>query len=145
MPLDPRFVPVPQADAAAIAVLRAAAPDADDIASETDEHIMFRDCGENFEAVRCPGCGAEIAIETWQEWMDADYTDDGGFRLEPLTTRCCGIRETLNGLVYVSPQGFSRYVLSGMNMNLGRELPAGLVDDLESALGCRLRVIRQMI
>ena len=143
IPLDARFVPEQKGQAAALALLRAVAPDADDISSETEDHIAFRDCGENFECVRCPGCGAEIAIETWQGWMDHDYTEGGGFRLEPVTTPCCGKRETLNGLVYDRPQGFSCYVLTGMNP--GRDLPSAVMTELEEALGCRLRTIYQMI
>lgn len=48
-----------------------------------------RDCGSNFERVRCSSCGIEIAVETWQNdaqfylWdpgtnpmAPEDYTDD---------------------------------------------------------------------
>jgi hypothetical protein len=143
IPLDPRLVPGEKAQAAALALLRAVAPDADEISSETEDHIAFRDCGENFERVRCPGCGTEIEIATWQGWMARDYTERGGFRLEPVATSCCGKRETLNDLVYDMPQGFSRYVLTGMN--LGRDLPSRVMAELGKTLGCRLRMIHQMI
>jgi hypothetical protein len=142
IPLDPRFVPEAKAAATALALLRSAAPDAADVFSETDDHIVFRDCGGNFERIRCPGCGAEIAIAMWQEWMDADY-DGSSFRLEPLTTPCCGTRETLNGLVYDWPLGFSRYALSARDP--GGALRSSLVDELEEALGCRLRTIRERL
>lgn len=142
IPLDPRFIPGADVDAAARDLLRAAAPEADEVSSGTDDHVVFRDCGENFEAVRCPGCGTQLAIATWQAWMDADY-DGSGFRLQAVTMPCCGIRETLNGLAYDPAQGFSRYVLTGANIE--RELPPSTLGDLERTLGCRLRVVRQMI
>ncbi|HLK90905.1 MAG TPA: hypothetical protein VKZ18_13490 [Polyangia bacterium] len=142
IPVDPRFVPGAEADAAALATLRAAAPDAEDVSSETDEHVVFRDCGENFERIRCPACGAEIAIPTWQAWMDADY-DGAGFRLAPVTMPCCARRETLDDLGYDPPQGFSRYALGATNVR--RQLTPRVLRDLEEALGCRLRTIHQMI
>jgi len=143
IPVDPRFVPTKRAQKAAIAVIRAAAPMTDEVSSETDDQIVFRDCGENFERVRCPGCGNEIALDTWQEWMSADYSDDDGFRLEALAIPCCNHRATLNELRYEMAQGFSRYVLSAMN--IGQELPSSVLAKLEGALGCQLRIIRQMI
>jgi hypothetical protein len=140
IPLDPRFVPAPEAAAAALAILRAAVPEAQDLSSESDEHIVFHDCGEDLDAVRCPGCGAGIAIGTWYEWLNADY-DGAGFRLEPLNMPCCGARRTLDDLTYEAPQGFSRYALSARDV--WGELPESLLSELEKALGCRLRTILQ--
>lgn len=143
IPTDPRFIPSEQAQHAAAALLREIAPEADEVASEVDEVVQFRDCGGNFERVGCPRCGRELDIKLWGEWMSADFSDDEGFGLSPLTTPCCGATATLNDLDYEWAQGFSRYALRAVN-------PSGALDDsgrkrLESLLGCKLRVIRQRI
>jgi hypothetical protein len=75
--------------------------------------------------------------------MDADYSEKKGFRLEPIPLPCCKHRDTLDGLVYEMPQGFSRYALGVRNIN--QDLPETLLTKLEDALGCRLRIIHQMI
>lgn len=143
IPVDARFVPTKEAQEAAVSAVKAAAPGAADVSSESGPQIAFRDCGGNFECVRCPGCPKEIPTETWAGWMDADYAPDVGFRLEPFTLPCCGGSATLDELSYHWPQGFSRYELRAMNMDVGPELPAGLLTNLEELLGCRLRLVRQ--
>jgi hypothetical protein len=143
IPLDPHFVPTKRAQKAALTILRDAVPRADEVSSEADEQIAFRDCGENLERIGCPACGKEIAIATWHKWMDADCSRAGGFRLKPVTTPCCRATTTLNDLVYDWPQGFSRYELSAMNIN--KRLPSPVLKKLEAVLRCKLRVIRQML
>ncbi len=142
LPVDPACVPSESAQAAAVALLRAAWPDAREITPETAEHIVFRDCGENFESVACPHCGTELEVESWQGSMDRDYSEEGGFRLDAQSMACCGQRSTLNDLKYTWPQGFSRFALRAADP--GGEVPARLLAELESSLGCRLRVIHQM-
>ena len=143
IPVDPTFVPTKRAQKAAATILRAAAPKADEVSSETDQQIVFRDCGGNFERIRCPACRKKIPIDTWQEWMETDYTDDGGFRLAPHITPCCKRAATLDDLDYDMPQGFSRYELQAMNIN--KRLPSTVLKKLEGVLGCKLRVIHQRI
>ena len=143
IPVEPAFIPTKRAQKAAATILRAAAPKADEVTSEADEQISFRDAGGNFDRVGCPACGKEIAVDTWQEWMDADCSDDGGFRLAPLITPCCKRSSTLNDLAYDMPQGFSRYELRATNID--KRLPATVLKKLEGVLGCKLRVIHQRI
>ena len=143
IPVDPRYVPETQAQNAAIATLRAMLIRADDIWDKSENKIVFRDCGKNFEQVRCPGCGADLSIDTWQELMDADYSEEEGFHLEPFPLSCCNQRYTLNDLVYEMPQGFSRYALSALNID--QSLTETLITKLEDALGCRVRIIHQTI
>ena len=143
IPVDPTFVPTKRAQKAAAMILRAAAPKADEVSSEADEQIAFRDAGGNFDRVGCPACGKEIAVDTWHEWMDAAYSDDGGFRLAPLLTPCCERSTTLNDLDYDMPQGFSRYELRAVNIN--KKLPSTVLKKLEAVLGCKLRIIHQRI
>jgi hypothetical protein len=143
IPQDPRFVPTKKARDAAVRMLRALAPRADEITSGVDDEVSFRDCGGNFESVACPRCRKKIELETWQGWMFEDGPDDGGFRLGPLTTPCCKTEVTLNDLVYDWPQGFSRYYLSARNA--GARFPVAVTRKLEDLLGCKLRVIRQRL
>jgi len=143
IPVDPEFVPPRKAQKAAAALLSEAVPAADEVTSEVDEGIQFRDCGENFERVGCPRCGKGISMETWQEWMSSAFSADAGFRLGAHTMPCCGGKATLNDLTYDWAQGFSRYSLRVMNAS--RELPDAVLPQLEKVLGCRLRVICQAI
>jgi hypothetical protein len=142
IPVDPRFVPSKKAQKAAIRLLKELAPSAEDVSSEVDDVVVFRDCGENFERVSCPHCRADIVLEVWQDWMSQDCEEDGGFRLAGVAAPCCKAMTSLDDLAYDWPQGFSRYSLKATNAD-------GLRDDavakLEAVLGCKLRRIRQMI
>ena len=97
IPKDPRYVPASSAELEA--VMRELMPKAEEIEVETDPGIQFRDCGGNFESVSCPDCKVELAIEDWQEMMDADFIDqDHGFRLKEYALPCCGQAHFLNDL-----------------------------------------------
>jgi hypothetical protein len=143
IPADPRFIPTKAAQRTATSRLRAARPGADEITSETEDTVVFRDCGENFEQVRCPACSATLDVDAWQGLMDADYSEEHGFRLNPQSLPCCGHEATLNDLHYEWAQGFSRFALTAMNA--GAKVPKKLLAELESVLGCKLRVIYQML
>lgn len=139
IPAEPGFVPTKKTAAAAVAVLRKLAPKADEIEAVTDEHVTFRSCGESFDAVRCPACGEEIDVDTWHTWMDADHSDDEGFRLRPIAMPCCQRSFTLADLAYEQPQGFSRFALRALNP--GKIFAKAALAKLEAALGCKLRVV----
>ena len=143
IPHDPRFVPTKEAQHAAVTMLGQLAPRPDDIASDVDDEVTFRDCGENFESVACPNCRRKIDLGRWQGWMSEDYSEGSGFCLRSFATSCCATTVTLNDLVYKWPQGFSRYYLSARNV--GSRLSAASMGRLEKALGCKLRTIRQRI
>jgi len=142
VPTDPRFIPTGAAQAAGVALLRAAWPRIREITPETEDDVVFRDCGENFESVRCPHCDATLDIDEWQDLMDADSSDEGGFRLESVPMPCCGRSSTLNELKYEWPQAFSRFAV--VTADPGGKVADDLLAKLESVLGCRLRVIYQM-
>ena len=139
IPVDPRFVPKKSAVAKAVTILRKLAPKADEIESVIDETVAFRDCGENFDRVRCPACRTEIDIEKWQEWMDGDWSEAGGFRLRPIVAPCCKRSLTLADLVYEEAQGFSRFALRATNPE--KILSAAALAKLEPVLACKLRII----
>lgn len=139
IPEDPAIVPDPTAQAAALAYLEALAPEADGVECEVAEHVEFRDCGENFESVSCPSCGAALDIDWWAEALDADH-DGQGFRLGAIALPCCGVAHTVHELRYEFQQGFSRFVLSAMNPEIG-PLPESARHELERLLGCAFRVV----
>lgn len=143
IPVDPRFVPKKAAVKAAVGMLRKLAPKADEIEAVTDEQVQMRDCGENFDRVRCPACRKKIDIETWQGWMDGDWSDAAGFRLRPIAVPCCKRAFTLADLSYEEAQGFSRFALYARNPE--KILTKAALAKLETALGCKLRVIHQRI
>lgn len=143
IPTDPRFGPSKKAQRAAAVLLKELAPNAEDVSSEVDDEVVFRDCGENFERVSCPQCRADIALDVWQAWMSEDCSEKGGFRLAAIVTPCCKAKTSLNELVYDWPQGFSRYSLKATNV--ADSLRDDAVLELEAVLGCKLRTILQMI
>jgi hypothetical protein len=118
-------------------VLQRAVPLADDIASQVTPEVRFVDCGDNFETVRCPHCGADVG-EWWSVAMEMGHEQQ--FRDLRATTPCCGRHTSLNELVYSWPAGFARYSLEALNPGLG-SLPEPLVKRLEEALGAAVRVI----
>lgn len=74
--------------------------------------------------------------------MEQDYSDEDGFRLDKIPMQCCGQNSTLNELYYKWSMGFSRFILRAGDP--GGEIPQNLLIELESAMGCKLRVIHQM-
>ena len=105
IPTDPGFVPTSEAQAAAIEALRAALPFLEDIEALAEPRIEFFDCGENFLEVRCPNCGDPVETERWTSWMDADWNEEGGFKLDGIALPCCGADSNLNALLVIHPAG----------------------------------------
>jgi len=111
IPRDPQFLPN-EPDAVLQVVVRMY-PAAENITLDISAGAELRDCGAHLEAIRCPSCHADIAIEDWQELMSGDYDEPRNcFRLTPVTVSCCGHRSPLNELIYVAPMGFSRCAIS---------------------------------
>ncbi len=119
------------------------APGACAITTSTEDHIVFYDCGSNFEHVSCPSCGTELDTKEWQEWMDSDF-DGIGFALMERGMRCCGAQHTLHQLRYEFAQGFGRFTLSTMNPGFSG-LSAEQRMQFEVLLGCEVRVIYQRL
>ena len=140
IPASPGYVPCKEAQAQAVALMKAFAPNADEVKVETTEEIRFIDCGANFERVDCPDCGAEIAMDWWSECMSEEFS--AGVRLETRFLPCCGGRRSLAELDYEWPQGFARFSLSAMNAGVG-ELSDAKKSEFEQVLGCELKTIYQ--
>jgi hypothetical protein len=130
-------VPSPLARERALGILRRAVPLAEDISVQVTPDVRFVDCGDNFETVRCPSCGADLG-EWWSEAMEIGHAQQ--FEDLRVTTPCCGMRTSLNELVYSWPAGFARCALEALNPGLD-SLPASTVRRLEEALGSAVRII----
>lgn len=114
-----------------------ALPMAEDVSSELTPQVRFVDCGDNFEAVRCPRCGVDLG-EWWTLAMEA--ANEQQFRKLMVTTPCCRSRLSLNDLSYSWQMGFARFKLTVLNPGL-TQLPNSITQGLEAVLKCRLRVI----
>lgn len=143
VPADAHFIPGLAAQQAVVALLRELWPQVGEIDCEVAEQVVYRDCGENFERVGCPHCGAELDIAAWHALMDADYCEQsGGFALASQTLPCCAAVATVNELDYAWPQAFSRFAVIAQAP--GGLLEPALLTQLEALLGCPLRVIYRM-
>jgi len=130
-------VPSASARERATAYLWTVLPFAEDVACKVTPDVRFVDCGENFESVRCPRCGADLG-EWWAIAMEAGH--EQCFADLRVTTPCCGVKTTLNQLDYASPSGFARFVLEALEPGAG-SLSHGSVERLRGLLGCDVRVI----
>lgn len=137
IPADPQCVPSALARERALGVLQRAVPLADDFLSRVTSDVRFVDCGSNFETVRCSSCGADIG-EWWSIAMEVAHEQH--FCDLRIVTPCCGLRTSLNDLVYAWPAGFARYTLEVLNPAIG-SLTAAVLDRLRQTLGAELRVI----
>jgi hypothetical protein len=143
VPSDPSYAASEEVQQRVLAVLKRLAPSGDAIFTVVSESIHFHDAGANFERVRCPLCNSEVGIEWWQDRMSDDW-EDGGFRLDPYETPCCGDLCTLSQFKYEWPQAFGRTSWTVRNAKLG-EFDAASHAELEAAAGRPLVMIRQHI
>lgn len=141
IPRQPDFVPSPERLAQAVHWLRDRYGGSDGVEGRVNDAIGFVDCGQNLEAVRCPGCGSDIEMGWWSDQMERSFK--GGFVDRMITTPCCNLRADLNGLTYHWPAGFGRCQIQVKNPR--RSVEEQEVSELESALGCALRVIQAHI
>jgi hypothetical protein len=155
IPENPRYVPDAAMRQRARDRFAQIAPDAEEIEIKVSDKVAFFDCGQNFERILCPSCGAEIPVDWWQDRMDEDSGVEGwqdqmdedsgdGFKLATYATPCCGKECTLHELGYQWPQGFGRFALDAMNPDIG-ELEDKYKREFENILGTKLRVIYQHI
>jgi hypothetical protein len=116
IPEDPAYVPPAEAQAQAVAALRACLPPPSHVEVRIFDKVTFIDQGSNFEKVLCPACDEDIT-EHWAEWLDAAFESE--FRDLSLTAPCCGRLTNLNALHYIPPAGFARFSLCAMNPSIG--------------------------
>jgi hypothetical protein len=107
IPTDHLWQPSTSAAAAAELVVRRLDPEAVEVAAEWSEHVMFADCGSNWEGVRCPSCNEDI--EAWFGDRISAASDESQFKDLAAVTPCCGTRTTLNDLTFSWPAGFASF------------------------------------
>ncbi|MBT8412874.1 MAG: hypothetical protein KJO30_00980 [Boseongicola sp.] len=141
IPEDPKAEQPDTARALRAALAKLA--DTDEVRIKDYGKLQFIDCGEAFEGIGCPSCGAEISTEQWHQWMDEDWHGEDGFHLHRHETPCCQHDINLNALSYKPQQGFARWFVSARNEGRG-PLTANELRALQEVAGIPLRAIAQM-
>lgn len=120
IPLDPTFVPSDEAIQTTVAWLqRRIGPSTlvfSGVVANTSKQVEFVDCGENFDAVCCNRCGAELSEDWWSGAMNT--ASKTRFENREVTLPCCGAVEDLHQLRYEWPMGFARFVLEARNPSM---------------------------
>lgn len=106
------------------------------------DRIQFIEAGENFEAVACPSCGADMTLDWWGHRMDHGWTDESGFHLCEFRMPCCGAGARLDTLDYRPHQGFATWFVSARNPDRP-PLNDGELRRLEAIAGVSLRAVHQ--
>jgi hypothetical protein len=130
IPTDPEWVPDAQQAARALEAIDQLTPErSGEIETFAPGRVEFVNCGENFESIGCPACGATLLDgEWWGERMSAAYDRASGFGALDVVTPCCGSATTLNDLDYHFPQGFASWWIEVHTAN------RGWLDDAERTL-----------
>jgi hypothetical protein len=134
---DPLARPSAERADAALALLTALRPEAENPERHLSDAPEFFDCGENFENVFCPFCQTDIQErfdDAISRWFESD--DRTSLAVE---MPCCGRATTLNDLDYVWPQGLACVGLELMNP--GPDLEPEELRRVEDALGMPVRII----
>lgn len=137
---DVSFIPEEHAVNNALVYLKELAPKADSIDFTSDPAVAMIDCGADLESVSCPHCGAELDMQHWHEWMEADYKA-GTFMLAPIAMRCCGKKAALNDLTYREHIGFAKVWIDIMNPRI-EAVSAEVLDIVSRILGSEVSMVR---
>ena len=135
IPEDPSEMPSTEAAAATVAILQKIFPEAEQIRAHRYGEIKFIDPGSNLARVLCPDLTG-----AWPAWMDESSTSH--FDARNVIVSCCSKSIDLNDLIYEWPAGFAKFVLEAVNPKLGGSLTGEALNELEAALGTRLRQIK---
>jgi hypothetical protein len=138
IPTDPLWIPSLVQQSICIERVRSLVTDALDVRSMTYANVTFVDAGQNFQAIFCPSCHAEIELSWWQPAMGSASV--ARFARLDIETPCCGFPSTLNDLRYHWPQGFARWVVEATGPGR-RVLTEREVSQLEHAVEHELRQI----
>jgi hypothetical protein len=139
IPACPECVPDDEALRAASHLLASFFPEADEAAFESTERVNFVDPGQNLGRIACPVCGGEIDTAWWQKAMDAAYQTH--FSDLSIELPCCKTSSSLNDLLYDWPAGFAKFELTVRNPRARGRVEDAQLEQLETVLGCTLRVI----
>ncbi len=140
IPTDPHWTPPEGAPERALAVLRSVVGEADEYAAQRHTTIMFVDCGQNLQRIRCPNCRAEVLLEWWQDLMERIW--QVGFTDLEVRMACCRATVSLNDLDFDWPAGFALVEVWARNPQLVQSLDVQALARLGEALGHPVRQIR---
>ena len=99
IPTDQDFVPSPEAQQTAVALLQEMLPDGEMCKADVYDHLHFVDQGANCEAVFCSSCGRRLALDPFTEndpgmswWYEVNDAIPRGGAIEHVRTAipCCG-------------------------------------------------------
>jgi hypothetical protein len=145
IPEDPAYVPPAEAQAQAVAALRARLPLPSHVEARVFDEVTFIDQGSNFEKVLCPACDEDIT-EHWAEWLDAAF--DAEFPDLSLTTPCCGRLTNLNAFALYPAGRICPLLALRHEPNIGvgrwqqRRIHSGRCIGLQASSGLRAILIR---
>ncbi|WP_088892891.1 hypothetical protein [Leptolyngbya ohadii] len=139
IPHNPSYIPPEQDQSIALEALARLLPEAAGIEILIYDSVQFIDQGENWESLCCSLCSSCLAIDWWQNSMDKAY--ETLFDNLSVTLPCCGRQTSLNDLNYQMPAGFSQFVLSIRDPNLGRNLTDSELEPIEKVLNCKVKQI----
>jgi hypothetical protein len=142
IPADPLAKPPSDRAQAAFELLCALRPGAQDPELLIYETPQFIYCGENFGAIFCPFCQADLGDSWWDKALGA-WWDSADHCVLSAETPCCSRPISLNGLDHVPPQGFACLAVELMNPE--SDLEPEELRQVESALGVPVRIIWRRI
>jgi hypothetical protein len=138
IPTQPEYVPDRDAQFAAQELLGRIVENGRKVLAYTTEQVEFVDAGANFEGLSCPVCGQSISGEWWSAAISK--ANESAFTNLNVVTPCCETSTSLNDLNYNWAQGFARFVLQVRNPGVA-SLDKSVLSELETILGCKLRVV----
>jgi hypothetical protein len=142
VPVDAHHVPAAAQIESALSWLRSNV-NAYKIEAEAPGNITFIDCGGGLDVVACPACRTEVESGFWKDWMDASWTQSGGFTLTDRQLPCCGKTARLDALYFDPKCAFGSFeiaITDTLTTLTGEELSA-LMRQLETRLMCPLHRI----
>ena len=123
-------------------------PDGEMCKAEVYDELHFIDQGNNCEAVLCPSCGRQFAIDFFTEndpgmtwWFEVTDAISNSGSIREVQTRmpCCGASVPFTSLEFDWPAGFAHFALSIWNPNVADKLlTIEQMSKLENVLGCKL-------
>lgn len=134
IPLDPSWTTDESRLHHAQAILKSLLSSTAEVTARLSPEIEFVDAGENGGDIWCPTCGALLENDWWVEQVGAAFEEQ--FSNLTVFTPCCGTESSLNNLRYEAPVGFAKVIMEVLNPEQAVEL-----EQIEQALGCRLRAI----
>ncbi len=109
------------------------------------EKLGFEYAGENFEAVYCPVCKADLPLKWWWERFGDAYNEVlNDFTFTAFDVPCSGAACILCDLICDEHQGFTRFSMDAWDTNLGHKMPDRIMKRFSEILGSEVSHIFRM-